>query len=498
MEDLRAKSLVLARRTHAAWLLLASRRAPLVLACLKPLFDSDRQEIPLDDARETLARLLAAHANNPDFDIPSDDFPALARRELRDWIRQGILAERGGLLLATDSLQTVFRFINDLESRVMTSTASRLSTVQQKIESLEAELNPDKQSRVRHLEAKIAALQAELARARAGDFDVLDGPRAQEEIRELYSLAMSLRADFRRVEDSYREADRQLRQSLIGEQHHRGEVLDHLLDKNDALLDTPEGRVFDGFHRQISQSTDLDRMRAHLRAILAAPAASASLDRQQTTELRTLVQRLLEESSHVIRARARSERDVRGFIKSGLAAEHHRVGDLLRQLFETAIEIDWSQSSVRRAPAPLPPLAPAQSGVPVPGRLSYKSREDADETVLNLEQQPGAIDALEQSLRETDDDLDRLALFDATLAHLRAVARPQTLGELSRALPPRYDLEALLYWLTLARETGSPEQHPPETVELPDPATSRATVFTVPAVTLAADALATLSPENLE
>ena len=216
MEDLRAKSLVLARRSHPAWLLLASRRAPLVLACLKPLFESDRQEIPLDDAREKLAGLLAEHANNPEFEIPREDFSALARRELREWIRQDILAERGGVIFATDSLQTVFRFLDDLGSRVMTSTASRLATVQQKIESLEAELNPDKQSRVRHLESKIAGLQAELARVRAGEFAVLDGARAQEEIRELYSLAMSLRADFRRVEDSYREADRQLRKSLIG------------------------------------------------------------------------------------------------------------------------------------------------------------------------------------------------------------------------------------------------------------------------------------------
>jgi hypothetical protein len=498
VDDLPAKSLVLARRSNPAWLLLASRRAPLVLACLKPLFESERQEIPLDDAREKLSRLLAEHANNPEFEITDADFAALARRELRDWIRRGILVERGGDILATDSLQTVFRFLDNLENRVMTSTASRLATVQQKIESIEAELNPDKQSRIRHLESKIADLQAEVAKVHAGEFTVLDGARAQEELRELYSLAMSLRADFKHVEDSYREADRQLRQSLIGEQHHRGEVLDQLLDKNDALLDTPEGRVFDGFHRQISQSTDLDRMRARLRVILSTPAASASLDHHQTADLRSLVSRLLEESAHVMRARARSERDVRGFIKSGLAGEHHRVGHLLRQLFETALEIDWAQASVRRAPAPLPPLAPAQPGLPVPGRLCFKSLDEADETTLNLDQQPGAIDALEQSLRETDDDIDREALHQTTLAHLRAVGRPLSLASLARDLTPRYDLESLLYWLALARESGSAESTPPDTVELVDHTTARATLFTVPAVSLAADTLAAVSPENLE
>ena len=37
---------------------------------------------------------------------------------------------------------------------------------------------------------------------------MLDGLQAEEGIREVYQLAISLHADFRRVEDSYREADR--------------------------------------------------------------------------------------------------------------------------------------------------------------------------------------------------------------------------------------------------------------------------------------------------
>ncbi len=48
----------------------------------------------MEDARVRLAGLLAAHANDPEFEISSDDWPALARRELRDWIRKGLLAER--------------------------------------------------------------------------------------------------------------------------------------------------------------------------------------------------------------------------------------------------------------------------------------------------------------------------------------------------------------------------------------------------------------------
>ncbi len=501
MENLQAKSLVLARHRHAAWLLLASRRGPLVIACLRALFSAGPVEVRLDDARERLASLLTEHINSAEFELADEEPRAVARRELNEWIKRDLLAERDGILVATDALQTVFRFIDDLESRQMTSTASRLSTVQQKIESLEAELNPDHQARARRIEGKIADLQAELARVRAGDFAVLSGPRAEEELRELYSLAMSLRADFRRVEDSYREADQQLRKTILSEDRHRGEVLDYLLNKNDELLATPEGRVFDGFHRQISQSTEVDLMRHRLRAILASAAAPLALTRDQLLDLRTLVQRLIEESAQVMRARARGERDVRSFIKSGLAGEHHRVGRILNELFEAAVAIDWSSQAVRRSPAPLPPLAPSSPGLPVPGRLTFKEIEDASQTALNLEQQRVGLDALAQSLRETGEELDREQLHQETLAFLRDRGRAHTLAELADGLPPHHDLETLLYWLTVARESGAPETAARETITPPAPPPEEgvsAARFDVPRVLLDAGHLAAVSPENLE
>ncbi len=49
-----------------------------------------------------------------------------------------------------------------------------------------------------------------------------DGIAREESIREVYQLALSLRSDFRRVEDSYREADRQLRQNIVRSDQNRG------------------------------------------------------------------------------------------------------------------------------------------------------------------------------------------------------------------------------------------------------------------------------------
>jgi hypothetical protein len=306
----RAQAYSVARHQHAAWQLLAARRGPLILACLQTLFEERQDGVDVDDAEHALSDLLTEHAGRSEFDIDGDT-SALARKELRDWIRRGLITEREGRIHATDALEAALRFVGQLESRVMTSTASRLAVVQREVERLEARLNPDPRSRAVHLRAQILRLESELREAEAGRVQVADAQEAAEGVRELFALATGLRADFRRVEDSWRDADLRLRHAIVDEGQHRGAIVDTLLNGHDTLLETAEGRVFQAFYHQLQQEVELDAMKRRLRAILQHPSAQAALTPAQRTDLRWLVMRLVKESASVIRTRSRSERDVR-------------------------------------------------------------------------------------------------------------------------------------------------------------------------------------------
>lgn len=233
---LRAQAYSQAQHQHPAWQLLASRRAPLVLSCLQTLFETSQDGIAFDEALQSIADILSQHVNDSEFEITTADFAAQARKELCWWIKRDLVIEREGRLHATDALEEALRFVEGLDSRIMTSTASRLSVVQREIESLETGLNPDPASRVAHIRRKIAELKRELAAAQSGNVSVLNDEEAIERIRELYALAVGLRADLRRVEGSWREADRQPRQTIVSEQNHGGEIVDKLLDGHDDLL----------------------------------------------------------------------------------------------------------------------------------------------------------------------------------------------------------------------------------------------------------------------
>jgi len=480
---LRTRSYLAARYQHPGWTLLAAHRGPLVLSCLKALLEQNSEEILFDDAQQMLTDILREHANSDELDLSTDDPASDARKELRSWIRKGLIVERDGRLMATDALQKALTFVEGLGEKIMTSTASRLATVQREIESLEIRLNPDAQSRADHIRRQIQNLEHELAQVEAGNFKVLTGADASEGIREIYNLATSLRADFRRVEDSYREADRRLRQSIVSEQHHRGEIVDRLLDGHDALLETAEGKVFHNFNQQLSRSTELDNMKHRLRTILRHPATRQALSRQQQDELRWLVIRLIQESAAVIRARARSEKDVKGFLKTGLAAENHRVGELLNSILNTALNIDWSSHKVRKSETPLPPVAVAFPSVPVVERLRFKSTDEEQAQGLELTEQDVNLDDVDDEFWRAFDGLDREALYRDTLDLLKVTDRPMSIKAIACHLPPTHDLESIALWLAMAREAEVDITEDRETVDITDSHGQRLR-FHVPRLTL--------------
>lgn len=484
------------RRGNVSWTLLASRRAPLVLGCLKPLFEESQEELRWEDAVEKLAEMFAEHANSDEFGIVPDDHVGTARAELRDWLKGGLVVEREGRLIATAALQKAFHFLASLEDEHMTSTASRLATVQREIENLEARLNPDRMKRSEYLRKRISSLEAELAKVQQGEFEVLGGARAQESIREVYQLALSLRSDFRRVEDSYREADRQLRQNIVRSDQNRGSVLDLMLDGHDALLTTPEGGVFDNFYQQLGEVVELDEMNVRLRSILDSPEATSSLNHRQRADLRWLVPGLVRESERVIQARAQGERDVRGFIKAGLAGEQHRVGALLNDILEAATDLDWSSLSLRRGPGPLPPIAVSIPLLPVIQRLRFKEPGGGDTSDLDLSETNGNINDMETDFWDALDGLDRIALYEDTLRALESADHGLTLGEMADLLPPTHDLETLAFWLGLGRETEAPFSDEREQIEVTD-RSNVLTRFDIPLIILDAADVARVEPETL-
>lgn len=159
---------------------------------------------------------------------------------------------------------------------------------------------------------------------------------------------------------------------------------------------------------------------------------------------------------------------MRSFIKSGLAAEHHRVGLLLNQVFAEALELDWQQASVRRAGAVIPPLGMALGNVPVAERLRYKEPGDETDTTPDFSQPDAALQDLDDEFWAAFDGLDREQMIADTLAVLAQAGKPLSLAQLAAELPMTYDLETLSLWIGMAREAGVSIGNETESLQLID------------------------------
>jgi len=470
----------------------------LVLSCLKQLFENQQDGIVYEDAVQLLAQILELNVNYEQFDIKTDDLPAFADKELREWISRELLVQRKGRLLATDGLEKALLFMDGLDDRMMTSTASRLATVQREIENLEAKLNPDRHSRATHIKNRIHSLQQELKKVEAGQFEVLEGSQAIEGIQEIYSLAMSLRSDFRRVEDSYRVADKTLRRSISKARHNRGEIVDKLLDGHESLLETPEGKVFHGFYEQLNQSAELDLMKQRLKTILNNPAAGKALAHGQQSDLRLLVTRLVSESLNIIRARAISEKDVKNFLKTSIASDNHRVGELLNEIFDLAANenLDWDKAAFRRLPSSLPPVAVTVSNLPLVERFRFKSVNMDDPADLLLDKQQVHLDEIEDEFWEAFDELDQGELIQKTMDLLNSSGKKFSIPDLADILLSDHDLETLAFWINMAREAGLPVLEGSEPIDY-ETRSGQWFRFNVPKMRLTGEALKSINMENL-
>jgi hypothetical protein len=241
--------------------------------------------------------------------------------------------------------------------------------------------------------------------------------------------------------------------------------------------------VFDSFHQQLSHQTELTEMRQRIRQILDHPAADKALDGLQHSTLRLLVQQLIKEAKVVQAVRARSEREVSQFIKTGQAAENQRVGQLLNDVLEQALRIDWQRQAVRRQSAPLPPVGVALGSVPLVERLRTKSLDGGAQAALLLTTQYTDLGQMDSEFWQAFEGLDRDALVQRTLQTLAEQGQPMTLAELAAALPPgEHDLETLALWLAMAREAGVALQPGEEQIDTGDG--GQHWRFTVPRVAL--------------
>ena len=443
-------TLELLRQTHPAWRLLRSDHPSLVASFLDRVFVAPNvRGIAQADLAEALEdALFAAREQKGEGSFPKtaleylNDWASTEKGWLRKYYRLGSDEPHFDLTTSTEKAIT---WLGKLTERSFVGTESRLLTLFALLKQMSEGSETNPHVRIAELQKRRNEIDAEIARVRGGDISLLDDTSIRDRFQQFIAMAHELLADFREVEQNFRQLDRRARERIALWEGSRGALLEEIMGERDVIADSDQGRSFRAFWDFLMSSSRQQELSDLLDRVLALPPVMLLKPDART---RRVHYDWLEAGEHTQSTVAQLSKQLRHFLDDQAWLENKRIMDILRGLEVKAL-------AVRATP-------PTDEFMRI------------DDTTADIElpmERPlysPAIKALFADIELTtgDADLDAAVLYSqivvdkAKLArHIRHALQDRsqiTLAELCRIEPLKHGLAELVAYLQIATEQSLP------------------------------------------
>ena len=446
------------RQCHPAWRLLRSDHAPLVAGFLHRVF-------VFPNARAIAGAVLAEALEDELFAVRAGlgegAFPKAAPEYLNDWAA----ADKGWLRKfypkgsdephfdLTASTEKAIAWLVKLSERSFVGTESRLLTLFELLKQMSEGSETNPHMRIAELQKRRDDIDAEIARVRGGDIPILDSTALKDRFQQFIAMARELLADFREVEQNFRQLDRRARERIALWEGSKGALLAEIMGERDAITDSDQGKSFRAFWDFLMSSSRQEQLSALLDRVLALPPV---LELKPDVRTRRVHYDWLEAGEHAQRTVAQLSQQLRQFLDDQAWLENRRIMDILRGIEAKAL-------AVRQSPptGEMMAIADTAADIELPLERPLYS-PPLKPLIANIE------------LLSGDADLDAAALYSQIVIdkallsrHIRHALQDRTqitLAELCRIEPLRHGLAELVAYLQIATEqsasVGGDADHP--------------------------------------
>lgn len=333
------QQLLVQRRSHPAWRLLAADHAPLIASFLHRSFIAPNVRTV---ARQQLASQLDDYLFQLHEQAGETQFPKAATAYLDDWASD----ERGWLRKyypagqdepsydLTPSTEAAINWLSSLGQRQFIGTESRLMTVFDLLRQIVdgTEVNP--RARIAELQRKKAAIDAEIQQVAQGRLDMMEETQIRERFLQMAGTARALLSDFRAVDQNFRSLDRSVRERIATWDGGKGALLEEIFGRRDVIADTDEGKSFRAFWDLLMSPTRQDELSALLKTVLALePVRGLEADNR----LQRIHYDWLEAGEVTQRTVARLSEQLRRYLDDQAWLENRRIMQLIRDIEQKAL-----------------------------------------------------------------------------------------------------------------------------------------------------------------
>jgi hypothetical protein len=328
--DLRnAPSLKLFRRDTAA----------LIISFLYRAFKSSQlASIALGDLTERLDTYLdqLGESHSGQYTLSAAAYLKLWSSEEYQLLRVVARGSDEPMVELTAEAERAIGWVEERYRRSFVSTESRLRSILLLLGEIVAKSTEDVPTRLQQLEAQRDAIQREIDTIRAtGEVIPTTSTAIKERFLLASDLARQMRRDFAEVEQNFRAIARALQERQLDPTARRGELVGYMLDADEGLRESDQGRSFYAFWEFLMAPARQDELAALLSTVYRIPTlADLTPDHQL---LRRLTRALTDAGEKVVLSNHRLAEQVRRLLDDRRLAESRRAAELIAAIKQLAL-----------------------------------------------------------------------------------------------------------------------------------------------------------------
>jgi len=236
----------------------------------------------------------------------------------------------------TSAAERAMQWLEDLHQRTFVSTESRLEMIVRQLEEIVLFATPDVSQRVKGLRAQQAAIQQQIDAVEVTRMAETYSPvKLSERFANALDMARALAADFRQLEDNFKDVARQLAEQATSSAATKGQIVSKLLDTHAALKESAQGQSFYAFWNLLSSPERQQRFRQLTRQVYVIDEIDPVLRSNRLLE--RLSSRLLVEGERVVRSNERMAATLRRALEHAASGEDRRMREIIHEIQRLAI-----------------------------------------------------------------------------------------------------------------------------------------------------------------
>ncbi len=332
----------------------------------------------------------------------------------------------------TPETEKALAWLEDLQQRdEFIGTESRFLQILSLLKEIREGSTADVETRIAQLEKDRDRIQQEIDTIReVGEVDPFNETQLRERFMSANSLTRQLMGDFRAVEQKFRDLTRKVQDDQLEADSRRGSVVGKVLDADDALKESDQGRSFYTFFKFLMSDSKQQELKDLIASVYELDALRSLT--QNYGFLRRIVRNLLNSADHIVQSNQRLTEKLRQMLDERNMRENRRVAELItdvqRLSRRAAAEVidDNAFWFLEGAPKlnlsmerPLHPLEDSEaptfaeidfSGMPDDGELTAELNELAQRFFVDE-------NLLAQRIDRALEDSDRIALAELIEQH---------------------------------------------------------------------------------